>query len=373
MKILFLTNIASPYRIKFFNELGKVVDLTVIFERKRAKNRNDNWLKSKFNNFKAEYLSGIKISNDSSFSLSILDWLKKDFDLIVIGGYSTPSGILAICYLNLKGIPFLLNVDGGIVNKEENIVKYNLKKYLISSAFAWLSTGKEANKYLEYYGAKERMIFEYPFTSVKEKDILESIISEQEKEKLRNEIDIEGKNIVLSVGQFIKRKGFDILLKAANGLDKDIGIYIIGGKPTQEYINIKNKFNLENVHFIDFMKKEKLIKYYLAADLFVLPTREDIWGLVINEAMSYGLPVITTNNCVAGLELITDNENGYIIPTENSVILREKIKKILRDEILKEKMGKNNLDKIKKFTIEAMAEEHLNIFDYLIKSQRYNK
>ena len=54
----------------------------------------------------------------------------------------------------------------------------------------------------------------------------------------------------------------------------------------------------------------------MASDLFVLPTREDIWGLVINEAMSFGLPIITTRKCIAGTELITDGENGYLLEAD---------------------------------------------------------
>ena len=54
-----------------------------------------------------------------------------------------------------------------------------------------------------------------------------------------------------------------------------------------------------------------------------MPTREDIWGLVINEAMAYGLPIITTDNCLAGLELIKNEENGYIIPVNNTELLAQ--------------------------------------------------
>lgn len=55
----------------------------------------------------------------------------------------------------------------------------------------------------------------------------------------------------------------------------------------------------------------------MAADIFVHPTREDIWGLVVNEAMAKGLPVITTDRCVAGLELIKNESVGRIVPVEN--------------------------------------------------------
>ena len=83
--------------------------------------------------------------------------------------------------------------------------------------------------------------------------------------------------------------------------------------------------NLDNVHFIDFKNKDILKEYYYVADVFVLPTREDIWGLVINEALAYGLPVITTDKCMAGLEMIEDGKNGYIIPVNSVKKLAEKL------------------------------------------------
>ena len=79
---------------------------------------------------------------------------------------------------------------------------------------------------------------------------------------------------------------------------------------------------LKNINFLEFEKKEVLYKYYKAADLFILPTREDIWGLVINEAMAHGLPVITTKKCVAGMELVIKGVNGEIVEVEDFTEMR---------------------------------------------------
>ncbi|MBR4609047.1 MAG: glycosyltransferase family 4 protein, partial [Erysipelotrichaceae bacterium] len=68
-------------------------------------------------------------------------------------------------------------------------------------------------------------------------------------------------------------------------------IYIIGGKPQEKIKKIVEKNEMDNVFFPGLLRSNELRKYYACADLFVLCTREDIWGLVIQEAMSYGLPV----------------------------------------------------------------------------------
>lgn len=171
------------------------------------------------------------------------------------------------------------------------------------------------------------------------------------------------KKIAITVGQFIHRKGFDVLLNAWAKCDKEYELYIIGAEPTKEYLDIKEQLHLENVHFEGFKTKEDLKCYYQAADLFVFPTREDIWGLVVNEAMANGLPVITTDKCVAGLELIKDGENGYIVSAENADELAKRINELLSDDWLQEKMAKNNLRKIRKYTVENMAIEHHRILE----------
>ena len=367
MKVLFITNMPSPYRVDFFNELGKLCDLTVLFERRDASHRNENWFKSEFQNFNGIFLKVKKLTASSVISFEVISYLnRKEYDIIVIGGYSTPTGMLAIQYMNLNRIPFILNADGGLIPKKENIIKRMIKQYYISSAKFCLSTGEETTRYLVHYGANSEKVFIYPFTSLFKKDVIEFPIHHKTKKELKTKLGIKEEKIILSIGQFIHRKGFDILLKACQNIPSQYGVYIIGGEPTEEYIKLKEDLNLINVHFIGFKSKEELKEYYKASDLFVLPTREDIWGLVINEAMAYGLPVITTDRCIAGLELIKDYENGFIVPVNNVEILSDRINEVLDDEIMKEEMSKNNLRKIQKYTIESMAMEHMRIFQEIL-------
>ena len=120
---------------------------------------------------------------------------------------------------------------------------------------------------------------------------------------------IINKNIIISIGRIIYSKGYDILIEAASQIDQDIQYIIIGGQPTENLKQMINMHKLDNIHFIDFIEHDKISNYLKASDLFVLPTRSDVWGLVVNEAMASGLPVITTNMCVGGVELVDDSED----------------------------------------------------------------
>ena len=214
-----------------------------------------------------------------------------------------------------------------------------------------------AEHYLLNYGANQKLIHHNHFTSLHEEDILKTQPSAEEKAMARQAKGIVEKKVVLSIGQFIHRKGHDILLKASSALSDDVGIYIIGGKETPEYEQIVHDLNLRNVHFLDFMQPIELRDYFIAADIFVLSTREDVWGLVINEAMAYGLPVVTTDRCVAGIELIKDGINGYIVPIENEELLYGTINKILSDEVMRNNMAIENLKVIREYTYESSAQD----------------
>ncbi|QAY66765.1 glycosyltransferase family 4 protein [Paenibacillus protaetiae] len=360
MKVLFTTNIPSPYRVDFFNELGKKCELTVLFESNEDKSRDKKWYSDEFTNFKGIFMKGIKVGDADALSLQVIKYLSlKKYDLIVIGAYHTPSGMLAIQYMKLRNIPFLLNIDGGI-KQEESKIKHKIKQYFISSAEGWLSTGKLTNDYLKYYGACSEKIYVYPFTSIKESNVLKKPVSIEEKTEIRKKLGIKEEKMVLSVGQFIYRKGYDVLLNASKDFEKNVGVYIVGGKPTSEYIQMRTDMKLTNVYFIDFLNKLELSDYYKAADVFVLPTREDIWGLVVNEALAYGLPVITTNRCVAGTELIKELV-GEIIEVNDVQGLSKGIIKVLSDENYTD--SSKCIEIANKYTIEKMAESHYKIFE----------
>ncbi len=363
MRLLFITNIPSPYRVDFFNELGKHCDLTVIFETGFSDERDSSWKSNRFESFRAVVLNGKKVATDRAFSPAVLKHLKKKgFDKIIVSNIASPTGILAVLYMRLLRISYWVEGDGALSKTASNKLKAFIKRFIISNAQGCFSTSKLHDEYYLDNGAEQGRIFRYPFTSVFEKEVLEKPLSFKEKAEIKNKLSISEKYAVLAVGQFIPRKGFDILVEAAKGFD-DIGFYIVGGTPPEEYINLANGRN--NIHFLGFMQKEQLSDYYLAADLFVLPTREDIWGLVINEAMAKGLPIITTDKCGAGVELVNDS-NGRLIPADSAEALENAIRDILGSEDGLMQMSTASVERIRAYTIEQMAIEHINVLNKMV-------
>ncbi|GHV00334.1 hypothetical protein FACS1894211_07420 [Clostridia bacterium] len=361
IKVLFLTNIPSPYRVCFFNALGRLCELTVVFELKSASNRVVGWQEFSATTYSEIYLNGKQTAVDAAKCRNAKKYLTDNYDIIVLGGYATPTQQIAIKYLHKKKIPFILNSDGAFIPEKESVIKKWYKKFLIGKADAWITSGQNSVRQLEYYGANRERIFVYPFSSVGIDDIA-SELPAKERSALREELGIHEKKIIITVGAFIERKGIATLLKAAKSLiDDDIGVYIIGGEPNAEYLDLVGQNS--KIHFMKHLQKADLTKYYKASDLFVLPTREDIWGLVVNEAMAVGLPVITTNKCNAGLELVKDGINGYLIDVDDVNALTDRIRRVIFNDEKLSAMSRYNLDLIKDYTYTKMAERHLEIFN----------
>lgn len=365
MKILYISPGVAPYRDSLFNLLGERCSVDVIYEASssESKIRNKDWFTDDFENYNAFFPKKINVLGKKLLPAVWKYILFGQYDVIIIGMYSSVTQVIGIILLKLFRRKYLINSDGGFIKPNESGKARFCKRFLISGATGYFASGKATAQYLEYYGATPDRIHIYPFSSYLESDLPKEYTGRGQKKELKNELGLCEDYIVISIGQFVHRKGFDILMESAKQISHSVGIYIIGSDPPDEYTRHKEKNNLTNVHFLPFMKKEILIKYYQAADLYVMPTREDIWGLVINEAMSQGLPVISSDKCLAALELVEDGVNGYIVPVENPQAMADKISYLSENPKLSESIGCQNMEKMKNYTIEAMAERFYEVLN----------
>ena len=110
-RILYITNLPAPYKIDFFQELCKYEDLTVIYERSKAENRNEMWYKKTTNSFHEIYLNGIKIGEENSFDTRICSYLRAlKYDFVIVNGYSSFTEMIAILYMKIHKSNLLLCV-----------------------------------------------------------------------------------------------------------------------------------------------------------------------------------------------------------------------------------------------------------------------
>ena len=363
-RVFFLTNLPVPYRIDFFNELGKFCTLRVYFERTNAATRDRAWLSTRARSFEPVFLPGIPVHEDSALCPSIVTRLRQgDFDTIIVGSPLTPTGMLAIEYLRARRVRFFLNSDGGYV-KNDNPVLAAVKRRYIGSAEWGLASGQGAARYLRHYGAGIKEIYTYPFTSVWDRDIAKAPVPMERKRGLREQLGIPGSRMALCVGRYLPVKGFEVAIAAWRGMPDETHLVLVGNGPLEAmYRDRVRSYDLRNVHILGFKQKEELRQFYDAADALLFPTRGDVWGLVVNEALSRGLPVVTTTRCGAAPDLLAGGENGTIVPVDDADALRTATAELLEDEAKRSRMASSALAKSREYTIERMASRHMEIFN----------
>lgn len=362
MKIIWITNLPSPYRVDFFNLLGQKIKLHVIFERSESNNRKQGWVKLGNENFKSIYLVGIKLKSDHIISFGSLFRISKSYNLAVISNPMSFVGILSIIWLRLNNIDYIIVGDGAIL-KEESLFKKCLKTYVLKGAKKYLSTSKSHDQYYHQYKVSDQKIIRYKFTSLLKNEILDkSYINSTKKSRLENSEYIVK---LIFVGSIIPRKGIDILISAMNIIN-NAELHVYGGTKEEFFKTFRTFTKMsKNVYFHGFYSKRDILKAMKKSDIFVFPSREDIWGLVINEAMSQGLPIISTTNVVSAKELVSDEVNGYLIKDIDKISLAKYIQLYVenRPKILSDSL--KSLEIIQEYTIENMVDNHIKIFQQI--------
>ena len=356
-KILVISIFPAPYRVGVFQELDTFYQLDVFFEFIEDQSRSPEWF---VRNGNFHVLNTPDAKEAFAWSLHHL----KDYDLVLAYDYNNKNAGKVIRRCIRRNIPYCVNCDGAFIRK--NWLKDRVKHWYISHAWACFASGRFAEEYFRFYGAAPERIFRHRFTSLKEEDLARRPLSESEKQAKRAELGLSEKRMVLSIGQFIPRKGYDVLLKAWKDLDASFQLVLIGGGEQEDaYRAFIEREGLQNVVLKGFLKKDQIDACYQLAELFVLPTREDIWGLVINEAMASGLPVVSTDRCIAAMELLGEEEGGFVVPVEDAGALAQAVNRILSDDAMRRRMGERNRKAMEDCTIEQIAKKHVEVIERL--------
>ena len=355
MKLLILSTIPVPYRTAVLCGLSRYYETDIFFERRYDQNRNQKYFVDQ---------GGFYLLDTEENQKRYKECLKnlREYDLVLAYDYTSRMGMELMLHCIVKGVPYALNCDGAFINPD--FIKDRIKRFFVRRAALYFASGPSARDYFLHYGAREEKIRYHQFTSLTEQDIRTMLPTPEEKSGLREKHGLPPGVLVLTIGQFIYRKGFDILLRGWTDMPPESHLLIVGGgEKEEEYRGYIRDQHLAGVSIVGFLDKETLKEYYAASDIFVLPTREDVWGLVVNEAMACGLPVISTDMCIAGRELIRDGENGYVVPVQDAQALREKMVRLIEDRGLRMQMGQNNLERMKGNTLERIVEAHREAID----------
>jgi glycosyltransferase involved in cell wall biosynthesis len=365
-RVVIVTEIISPYRIPVFNALARHsdIDLHVIFLAENDPTQRQ-WLVYKDEiRFSYEVLPSWR--RRVGRHCFLLNWgaqtalQRATPDFIVCGGYNYVASWQSMAWARRQRVPFFLWVESTAKDlRSRHPIIESLKTKFLRGCDGFVAAGKSSAEYLKMYGVRQPMIFTAP-------NAVNTTFFARRAEVVRANASVHRQilnlpeHFFLFAGRLVYEKGIFDLLQAYEALGselrKQVGLVFVGDGPARADLQQRAAaINPGAVHFAGFAQQQELATYYALADVLVFPTHTDTWGLVVNEAMACGLPVIASEvaGCVA--DLIKDGWNGRVVATQEPGQLASAMEELSRDAELRSLMSQRCRQHIEQFSPEAWA------------------
>lgn len=345
IKLLYITNIPTPYRQKRFNKLSELslqngIALEVLYMAKTEPNRN--WVIKK-DTYKYNYkiFKGVHPRIGRFFAhfnpSLLLRLLKKDYDIVIVGGMASPTHWLAPFFIPKNRIQ-IMSIESNLHSVERKTgIGAKVKKLLLSKANAYQVTGNPQKKYIEFFypDARKKMYIKLP--NLIDENVFRDKVLELIKNRsyLRNGYGVqENDQMWVLPARLISVKGILPFLELLKDI-KNVKLFILGDGELTNTISDYIDDNNISAYLVGFVQQDDVLKYYAAADLFVLPSLKDPSPLTPIEAIASGLPLLVSSRIGNLEDVLEENINGWSYdPIEEVQKGRELIEKISKLSII---------------------------------------
>lgn len=372
-KIVYIVPNCPPYRVKTYEMLARQQSHIKFF----FFSRGDDWYRMpelgvQSGDFDHNYLTSIKIGR--WYFTPSLFWRLWNYDIYLSGITGRVSLPLTCLIARLRNKPFILST--GVWHRIKTpfqIMFFPFLRHIYRHADAIVTYGTHVEQYLISEGVNPKRIFSAKHAvdnAFNARPTDTAVIQE-----IRQTFNIaEHEKIILYVGRLVYEKGVDYLIDAFSSLERDnVHLMIVG---TGNYSNhlktyAKASTSADRIHFVGYIAPKDLAEYYAIADIFVLPSIstpqfKEPWGLVVNEAMNQGAPVITTDAVGAAMGgLVQHDVNGYIVPERDSEALRDYLRLILDDPEKRASFSRHAREIIATWGNEEMVQTFLNVIEFV--------
>jgi glycosyltransferase involved in cell wall biosynthesis len=366
-RLVILTEIIAPYRIPLFNTLAKreELDLHVIFL--------------------AETDPGLRqwqtYTEEIQFSYQVLpSWRKRigpynallNFGVvralekaapgaILCGGYNYIASWQALAWARRQNVPFFLWSESNAKElRGSHPVMEFLKTDFIGRCTGFVVPGRSALEYLRLQKIRTKPVFNAPNAVDNKLFSSAAAAARNNAGPHRRELDLPERYFLFS-GRLVRPKGVFELLSAYAKLEdatrRQIGLVFAGdGECRRQLEEQAACISAGKIKFAGFAQREQLAVYYALAEALVLPTYSDTWGMVVNEAMACGLPVILSRAAGCAAELLKENWNGFLVPPMDVQSLTAAMQDLAADPELRARMGVRSEQLISSYSPEAWTD-----------------
>lgn len=363
-RLVILTEIIAPYRIPVFNALAERddIELHVIFLSETDVSMRQWRIYAEEIRFSYEVLPSWRKrlgKYNILVNQSVTGALERARpEVMICGGYNYLASWQAQRWAKRNRVRFLLWCESTVNDQRGGkLLVETLKENFLRGCDGFVVPGKSALEYVRQMDTSSRKVFMAPNAV----DV--DLFSEGEKaarqraEPLRGELGLP-QRYFLFVGRLVEAKGVLDLLDAYGRLSAElraeVGLVFAGDGPQRaELESVARSIFPGSVHFAGFVHREELAAYYSLAECLMFPTHSDTWGMVVNEAMACGLPVICSR--VAGCAADLVRENGRIVAERDVRELAVAMQEIATDPGLRERMSRESRALIRQYSPQACA------------------
>jgi glycosyltransferase involved in cell wall biosynthesis len=365
-KLAIVTEIIAPYRVPVFNALAKrsEIDLHVIFLAE-----NDPGVR-RWHVYKEEIEFSYQVLPSRRWRLGMHHLLlnrglrsalnQAEPDVLLCGGYNYLASWEAAYWANTHKVPLLLWSESTAADtRKQYATVERMKSHFLSMCNGFVVPGIASANYLKTLGIPGQLIFTAPNAVDIERFSRLADESHWKRSNLAGESSLPSRYF-LYVGRLIKAKGVFDLLDAYAQIDETIRakvdlVFVGDGKDASELMERASRIKSGNICFPGFVQRDGLAQFYTHGNALILPTHSDTWGLVVNEAMSCGLPIIATDVAGCVPDLVRNDWNGFVVPPRDSRALAGAMMKLAIDAGLCKQMGLRSAERIRGYAPEAWA------------------
>lgn len=343
MRIMVIHNTLPEYRLPLFKRLLEKYDTLIVLTHPRARKELAS------NNQHILTSSQIKmLRNHFGFAIGLLKVLIfENYDICIIGCcsnlYELIETIIAYLILKIKRKKIIIWSEiWREPKKKSRKIGIYIMRYLLSNADGYIVPGSRHKKFwVKFMNIPPEKITIAPNAS-EFSEFLPTIYAD-----IRKKYNIpHSKKIILYLGRIIKTKGVDYLIEAFKKLETerdDVFLLICGDGGYKDFcIKLSENLKVRNILFTGFIQPRDRHSFFSQCDIFVLPTiseGNEAWGLVVNEAMHFGKPIIVTNAVGAAHDMVHNNHNGFIVNDQDVESLYRAMRLILSEPKIKKKFG----------------------------------
>ncbi len=352
----------TPYRAPLFDRISEVegIDLTVIYAATTIGSRE--WtvpLRHRSTVLRGWLLPARRLLfHDYPITPQIWPLLSRlRPHVVVVPGWSLFAAQAAILWSRLHRVPYVITSESHALaprRRWAEALKAILLPRLIAPAAGFLVTGRMSGAFLERYGADSTHI--RVFANTPDAESLKAHAAERsaQRDDVRRGYGFDPDDIVVvSVARLLPQKALDVLIRAVASSGIPMRLLLVGGGPERTALEALAGVERVDATFAGHLGGDDLVDAYLAGDIFALLSRREPWGVVVNEALACGLPVVLSDRVGAAYDLVEPGGNGIIVPADDIRAAAVALGQLAGDPDLRRRWGTRSRELIAGWTHEA--------------------